>query len=95
MKLNPNDLQVRDVLANIIFKAGDLNEAVKQCRVALGINPSDQTALYHRMIALRKLGQKEENTGNSQSPDGFRIKPAATKSITVAFLLLSQRALSD
>ena len=60
LQLNPKDLQARDVLSNLALKSGDINTAIKQCRLALRLDPSDQTALYHLVIALRKSGRKDE-----------------------------------
>jgi tetratricopeptide (TPR) repeat protein len=56
-QLNPDFVLARDVLSNLYLKAGQLNLAIVQCRLALHGNPSDQEALYHLIQALRQSGK--------------------------------------
>jgi hypothetical protein len=53
-------VEARDLLANIYTSSGKYNLAVEQCRLALQYDPSDQTAIYHLIVALRHSGQGEK-----------------------------------
>lgn len=52
----------RDVLGRLYLQEGKLDEAIKQSRLAFEQDPTDQTALYHLMTALRKAGKTDEIT---------------------------------
>jgi tetratricopeptide (TPR) repeat protein len=58
--LQPTLGEARGVLAKLDLLAGQNQEAIKQCRKALQINPKDQTALYRLIQALQKTGSKKE-----------------------------------
>ena len=50
----------REVLAKLYLQADQYQAAAEQCRKALEVDPSDQTALYHLIQAVRKTDQKAE-----------------------------------
>jgi tetratricopeptide (TPR) repeat protein len=56
-QLNPDFVLPRDILGNLYLKSGQIDLAIKQCRLALHGNPSDQEALYHLIQALRQSGK--------------------------------------
>lgn len=58
--LHPSLAQARDILAKLYLQAGQNEAAIAQSRQALKIDPKDQTALYHEIQALRKIGHKDE-----------------------------------
>jgi tetratricopeptide (TPR) repeat protein len=63
VKLKPDLVDARDILASIYLRSGKYNLAIEQCRLALRYAPSDQSALYHLIIALRHTtpgGHNEE-----------------------------------
>lgn len=62
VKLKPDMVEARDLLANIYTAAGQYDLAIRQCHVALNLDPSDQTAIYHLIVALRHTtqGQQED-----------------------------------
>jgi tetratricopeptide (TPR) repeat protein len=57
IKLKPDLVQARDLLASMYMSSGQYSLAIEQCRLALQYAPSDQSALYHLIIALRHSGQ--------------------------------------
>ena len=57
---NPALGPAHTVLAKLYMAAGRYPDAVAECRKALHDDPSDQTALYHLVRALRKTDQKSE-----------------------------------
>ena len=50
----------RDVLGRLYLEQGNISGAIEQSRLAVRADPTDQTALYHLIIALTKGPQKEE-----------------------------------
>ncbi len=58
--LQPSLFVARNVLAKLYLQAGDTTLAIKECRLALQESPSDQTALYHLVLALRKTSDHRE-----------------------------------
>jgi tetratricopeptide (TPR) repeat protein len=53
VKLKPDLVEARDLLAGIYTRSGQYNLAIEQCRLALKYSPSDETAIYHLIVALR------------------------------------------
>ena len=58
--LQPSLTAAHDVLAKYYLDSGQNALAAKECRLILETNPSDQSALYHLVIALRKTGDQKE-----------------------------------
>jgi tetratricopeptide (TPR) repeat protein len=58
VSLNPSLGPAHTVLAKLYMAADKYPEAASECRKALENDPSDQTALYHLVRALRKTDQK-------------------------------------
>ncbi len=63
-QLNPDFVLARDVLGDLYLESGQLDLAIRECRLALHTDPSDQNALYHLIQALRRsgTGSKSEMT---------------------------------
>jgi tetratricopeptide (TPR) repeat protein len=60
VKLKPDMIEALDLLASLYSSSGQYGLAIEQCRLALQYNPSDQTAIYHLIVALRHSGQGEQ-----------------------------------
>lgn len=58
--LDPSLVAARDLLSATYYAGGHMDEAIEQSRAALATNPSDEPALYHLMLALRKTGRNDE-----------------------------------
>ncbi len=58
--MRPSLEPAHGVLAKLYLQAGQFVEAAAQCRKALGLDPKDQTAVYHLIQALRKTDKKDE-----------------------------------
>ncbi|MFZ0733359.1 MAG: tetratricopeptide repeat protein [Candidatus Sulfotelmatobacter sp.] len=58
--LQPSLYVARDVLAKLYMQSGETKLAIHECRLALRDDPTDQTALYHLVLALRKTGDRSE-----------------------------------
>jgi tetratricopeptide (TPR) repeat protein len=57
VKLKPDFVQARDLLASMYMSSNQYGPAIEQCRLALQHAPNDRSALYHLIIALRHSGQ--------------------------------------
>ena len=57
VKLKPDFLQARDLLATMYMRSGQYKDVIEQCRLVLRSDPSDETAIFHLIIALRRSGQ--------------------------------------
>jgi tetratricopeptide (TPR) repeat protein len=60
VKIRPGLEPARSVLGKLYLQDGQNAEAAEQCRQALLLDPKDQTALYHRIQALRKMDRPNE-----------------------------------
>jgi tetratricopeptide (TPR) repeat protein len=58
--LQPSLTAAHDVLAKYYLDSGQNELAVKECRMVLEQSPSDQSALYHLVMALRKTDNQAE-----------------------------------
>lgn len=58
IQLKPDMVEARDLLANIEAAAGQYDLAIEQCHQALELDPTDQTAIYHLIVALRHTPQR-------------------------------------
>jgi tetratricopeptide (TPR) repeat protein len=56
VRLSPDLVAARNLLAKIYTLSGQTAQAIEQCRAALKIDPSDQTAMYRLLMASRKIG---------------------------------------
>jgi tetratricopeptide (TPR) repeat protein len=58
--LQPSLAVAHNTLAKLYLQSGQNTLAVKECRLVLHENPTDQTALYHLILALRKTNDRAE-----------------------------------
>lgn len=59
-RLDPHMVAAHDLLATAYLRNNQPQKAIQECRAALASNPSDQQAVYHLILALRKTGSKDE-----------------------------------
>jgi tetratricopeptide (TPR) repeat protein len=59
-RLDPQMVAAHDLQATLYLRDGHTQAAIEQCRAALAIDPKDQQALYHLILALRKTDQKDQ-----------------------------------
>ncbi len=60
VKLDPNLVVARDLLSSVYLEYGQIDQAIEQSRAAIAIDPNDQQAVYHLILALRKTNQKDQ-----------------------------------
>lgn len=58
VRLKPDLIAARDLLAKIYMAEGKNKLAIEQCKAALALDPSDQNALYRLMRASREIGDE-------------------------------------
>jgi tetratricopeptide (TPR) repeat protein len=61
VKLKPDFVEARDLLASLYLGSSQYRLAIEQCQLALQYAPSDQSAMYHLIMALRHSGQSGEH----------------------------------
>jgi len=59
-RLDPSMVAAHDLLATIYLRDGRTSLAIEQSKAALAIDPKDQQAIYHLILALRKTGQRDQ-----------------------------------
>jgi tetratricopeptide (TPR) repeat protein len=57
VQLNPELALAHDILARLYLKSHRPNLAIEESRLTLRIDPADETAVYHLIMALRQSGQ--------------------------------------
>jgi tetratricopeptide (TPR) repeat protein len=57
VKLKPDFVQPRDLLVRMYMRSGQYGPAIEQCRIVLQADPSDENAMYHLIMALRRSGE--------------------------------------
>jgi tetratricopeptide (TPR) repeat protein len=60
VRIKPDFAPAHAILGGLYLKTGDLPATVKECRLALRDDPSNQVAMYHLIQALRREGQTAE-----------------------------------
>lgn len=60
IRLQANFSRARDLLGRLLLEQGKTAEAIHESRLAFQENPTDQTALYHLILALRRGGKQSE-----------------------------------
>jgi tetratricopeptide (TPR) repeat protein len=60
VKLDPNLVAARDLLSSHYLEYGQVELAIEQSRAALALDPNDQQAVFHLVLALRKTDRKGE-----------------------------------
>lgn len=60
VQLQPKFALGRDVLGRLYLEEGKTEEAIAESRLAFQDDPTDQTALYHLILALRKSARSNE-----------------------------------
>lgn len=60
VQLDPHMVAAHDLLSAIDYDDGNTSLAIEQSREALALDPNDQPAIYHLIVALRKSDQKDQ-----------------------------------
>jgi tetratricopeptide (TPR) repeat protein len=60
VKIKPDFVEARDLLVRMYMRSGLYGAAIEQCRLVLQSDPSDENAMYHLIIALRRSGKAEQ-----------------------------------
>jgi tetratricopeptide (TPR) repeat protein len=60
LRADPNLIAAHDFLANIYLHKGLTQQAIAHSEAALAVDPNDQQALFHLVLALRRTNRKGE-----------------------------------
>jgi tetratricopeptide (TPR) repeat protein len=58
--LDPKRVEARDLLASMYLRSDQIELSIKESQAALTVDPNDEEALYHEILALRKGDRKLE-----------------------------------
>jgi tetratricopeptide (TPR) repeat protein len=92
LKLRPDMVDARDLLARIYISSGRNDLAIEQCHVALRDSPSDQAALYHLILALRSTGHTDEIQTLSKQLSDLKQQARQKEADTKRYRLVEQEA---
>jgi tetratricopeptide (TPR) repeat protein len=94
-RLDTHMVAAHDLLATAYLRNNQPQKAVQECHAALAVDPNDQQAVYHLILALRKTNSKDEipdllkklNQLRSTTPQGsqskrFRLEEVPAESST-------------
>jgi len=60
VKLDPKLVAAHDLLSAVYLENGHTGLAIEHARAALALDPNDQQAVYHMIVAMRKSDQKDQ-----------------------------------
>jgi tetratricopeptide (TPR) repeat protein len=60
IKLKPDHVGSRDLLASMYMRTGQYDLAIDQCKTALKYSPTDESAMYHLIISMRHTGHSDD-----------------------------------
>jgi protein involved in temperature-dependent protein secretion len=60
IKLKPDHVGSRDLLASMYMRTGQYDLAIEQCKTALRYSPTDESAMYHLIISMRHTGHTDD-----------------------------------
>lgn len=63
VQLDPSLVAAQDLMAGIYLQQGEKQQAIAHSEEALAVDPKDQQALYHLVLALRQTDRKAEIPG--------------------------------
>ena len=58
--LDPSLVAAQDLLSTLYIESGHLDQAIEHSRAALAVDPNDEQAVYHLILAFRKTGRKDQ-----------------------------------
>jgi tetratricopeptide (TPR) repeat protein len=97
LRLKPDLVEARDLLASIYTRSGQYSLALEQCRLALQYSPSDTTAIYHLIVALRhsgQIGQRDEIQALVKRLSGLQAASRQQQTDKKRFQIIEQQAVS-
>jgi tetratricopeptide (TPR) repeat protein len=60
IKLKPDHVGSRDLLASMYMRTGQYDLAIEQCKTALKYSATDESAMYHLIISMRHTGHSDD-----------------------------------
>ncbi len=92
VELQPAFALGRDVLGRLYLQEGKNREAIEQSRLAFSYDPTDQTALYHLILALKKDHQTAQIPGLMKQLTALRENARKKESDEHKYALIEQNA---
>jgi tetratricopeptide (TPR) repeat protein len=60
VELDPKLVAARDLLSSIYLENGQIDLVIEQSKAAIAATPTDEQAIYHLIVALRKKNEKDQ-----------------------------------
>ena len=60
VQLDPRLVAAQDLLSTVYIERGQLDRAIEHSRAALALDPNDEQAVYHLILAFRKTGRNDQ-----------------------------------
>jgi tetratricopeptide (TPR) repeat protein len=95
IKLQTDFALARDVLGRLYLEEGNISGAIEQSRLAVLADPTDQTALYHLILALRKGNQKAQIPGLVKQLSALREQARRKEASERKYGLVEQSAAAN
>lgn len=92
VQLNPGLIVARDALASLYLKTGQTAKAAEESRAALRADPTDQSAIYHLIQALRSSDRQHEIPGLLKRLAALRADAQKMESATNRYRLIEPGA---
>jgi tetratricopeptide (TPR) repeat protein len=95
VKLDPRLVAAHDLLSAIYLENGHSALAIEHARAALALDPNDQQAVYHLIVAMRKSDQKGELPALLQRLVALRANTKADQAANRRYRLSDDRTSID
>lgn len=89
--VRPDFVPAQDILVKLYLAAEQYPQAIEQSRKTLRLAPTDQTAIYHLIVALRKTGAKDELPGLMKKLAELRRDAAREESSRNRYKLVEEK----
>jgi TPR repeat protein len=76
VRLNPHDAGHRLILAQALYRIGDLDAAMEECRIAIRLQPDDAKA--HLQLGIILIAKQDWRAAASVLQEAVRLDPALT-----------------
>jgi tetratricopeptide (TPR) repeat protein len=88
VQLDPHLALAHNILVNLYLEAGKTALAIEQCEAVLQVDPANQEALYHLILALRKTDRKDEIPSLTKRLLALRSAVSDKESHTIRYQLV-------
>jgi tetratricopeptide (TPR) repeat protein len=92
VRLNPRFALAHNLLGSLYLREGNSTLAIEQCEAALQIDPANQEALYHLILAARKTDRRNEIPALTKRLADLRAAANEREARTIRYKLVESAA---